>query len=365
MAVFRLVRCFHSIDIIVCSSAPFYQDMSTPASPESRLAMPISRCNIQCWMRIDHQLIFNVSLSHTWDNDPSFPALEQTNLAKYVYITEILFGLGITVIKLSILWFYHLLFSVDRTLQLAIRATAVACLLWCFTATLAIVFQCTPPQAYWEEFPKPKRCLRYPQILLGCEMTNLFIDVAVLCIPARAVWNLNLTTSKKVPIIAISIRSRVSMWSVGAMGLSNVLSRVCIFSILRIKAIWNPPDVALNFDFGNTYTYSILQLGLAIVTSCLPTLGPLLVFVTKQISHIRSWYQSLLLSASHFLNSFKGRPTAPGPISDDRPWLRVGGQRHIAGSETWTHGENGEAGEFRLREMPSKTILVSRDIEVV
>ncbi len=105
--------------------------------------------------------------------------------------------------KLSILWFYYQLFSVNTTLQRMIRATAVVCVAWLVATTLDIVFECTPIQAFWETFISSEYCVENLPVLLGNELSNFFIDVAILCIPARAVWGLQLSLAKKAPIMGI------------------------------------------------------------------------------------------------------------------------------------------------------------------
>jgi hypothetical protein len=126
-----------------------------------------------------------------------------------VYTDELLFGFGITSIKISILWFYHNVFSVHQTLDRVIKAATAVCLLWLTVATLVIAFQCKPVQAYWEHFDLPPYCLEYPRVLLGYEISNLFIDVAILCIPIGAVSRLNLPWLKKVPVIGIFLLGAV------------------------------------------------------------------------------------------------------------------------------------------------------------
>lgn len=41
------------------------------------------------------------------------------------------------------------------------------------------------------------------KLFLGYEMTNLFLDVFILCIPLPIVWQLNLPFSKRVGLIGI------------------------------------------------------------------------------------------------------------------------------------------------------------------
>ncbi|KAI0427178.1 hypothetical protein F5Y09DRAFT_317024 [Xylaria sp. FL1042] len=291
--------------------------------------------------------IFNVSQYHALDPDPRLGLDEATHLAKLVYTNEILFGFGITAIKLSILWFYHNLFSVDRTLLRIIQTTTAVCILWFIVATSVIAFQCTPVQAFWEKFDLPPYCLEYPRVLLGYEISNLLIDVAILCIPTGTVIRLQLSWLKKLPIISIFLLGAV----------------VCIFSILRLKAIWNPPDIFTRFDFGATYVWSTLQLGVAIITSCLPTFGPLLGFFARSIPYIRSWYGSLRSRPSPGGSS--ARKKAIGAANGERPWARIGDARIDETSQSWAYSEELDSPLYVLHPMPSRTVLANRMVDVV
>ncbi|KAI3339452.1 hypothetical protein F4824DRAFT_455467 [Ustulina deusta] len=290
--------------------------------------------------------IFNVSQYRALDPDPRLGFDEATNLAKLVYTNELIFGFGITAIKLSILWFYHSLFSVDRTLLRVIQVTAAVCIAWFIVATLVIALQCTPVQAFWERFDVPPYCLEYPRVLLGYEIANLLIDVAILCIPTGTVIRLQLPWLKKVPIIGTF--------------LLGVL--VCLFSILRLIAIWNPPDIFAGFDFGATFVWSTLQLGVAIITSCLPTFGPFLLFFSRPIPYIRRWYESLRSRPSA---SSSARNRATAATNHQRPWVRVRDDRLDGISQSWDYGEELDSSQYALHPIPSRTISANRTVEIV
>ncbi|KAI1121816.1 hypothetical protein F5Y10DRAFT_288007 [Nemania abortiva] len=317
-----------------------------------RLALKLYRCQtpqgrIGCVSFRQRKVIFNVSHSYALDPDPSLGLTEAKNLAKLSYTTELLFGFGITTIKLSILWFYHNLFSVDKALQRIIRGTIVLSIVWFVVATLVIAFQCMPVEAYWENFDTPPYCLEYPRVLLGYELSNLLIDVVILCIPIGTVLRLHLPWLKKVPIIGIFLLGAV----------------VCIFSIVRLTAIWNPPHIFQDFNFGGTYLWSTSQLGVAIVTSCLPTFGPLLPLVSTPFPYIRSWYKSLRSQSS---------PVHPGPTNQlahatdiDRPWIRVGNGRMRAASHSWAYDNEFDGPQYVLHPLPPRTARDDEIVEVV
>jgi hypothetical protein len=104
---------------------------------------------------------------------------------------------------LSLLWFYDSLFHVKSTVRWVITGTVVVCLIWFLASILLIVLQCTPPSAFWDNLLSPQYCLSNPRVLLGFEITNLLIDVAILAIPANAMRKLQLPTAKKASVIGI------------------------------------------------------------------------------------------------------------------------------------------------------------------
>lgn len=178
------------------------------------------------------------------------------------FIAEILFGTSLTSIKLSILLFYDTLFSINDKTRGVTRATAALCIIWYLIVTFIIVFQCEPISAYWESTNSAMHCRNSPTILLGYEISNLFLDVTILCIPITIVPRLQLSTVNKVTVLGIFL--------IGALYVSyrcfttlsapfrhhhsqfsnaTYMYRVCVCSILRLTAIWNPPNVVQNCKF--------------------------------------------------------------------------------------------------------------------
>ncbi|KAK8863382.1 hypothetical protein PGQ11_009617 [Apiospora arundinis] len=188
----------------------------------------LSTCFFIAYGALMIDFIFNVSKYHALDGNPLLGLEELVNLAKRVFAMEIVFGCGITSIKLSILWLYRHLFAIKTNVQRAIHGVAAVAIAWLIGTTLAIVFQCRPISAYWETVVSSEFCSENSKVLLGYEMTNLFIDVAILCIPLAVVPRLQLATTKKASVTTVFL--------LGAL--------VCVFSILRLTAIYRPPDLA-------------------------------------------------------------------------------------------------------------------------
>jgi hypothetical protein len=115
----------------------------------------------------------------------------------------LLFNLIITTVKISILWFYHTIFGINKLIRNVIRITGAACIAWFLVATPLVVNQCSPVQALWEHLGQEPWCLNAVQGLLGIELTNFFLDVAILLIPLLGLRNLRLQTTKKILLAGI------------------------------------------------------------------------------------------------------------------------------------------------------------------
>lgn len=119
---------------------------------------------------------------------------------------EILFGIHLTLAKLSILSFYWDIFALNNSTTFnrrIILVATMACIVWFVIATFIIVFQCNPVHAYWDKLGQAPYCMSIPKLFLGYEITNLFLDVFMLCIPLPIVWHLNLPLSKRVGLVGI------------------------------------------------------------------------------------------------------------------------------------------------------------------
>ncbi|XDG03991.1 hypothetical protein ABKA04_003606 [Annulohypoxylon sp. FPYF3050] len=163
----------------------------------------VSLCFFAAYCALVINFIFNTSQFHAFDPNPAYGLTELVNLSKMSFIAEILFGTSLTSIKLSILLFYDTLFSInDKTLRVT-RATAALCIIWYLIVTFIIVFQCEPVSAYWETIDSPMYCRNSPTVLLGYEISNLLLDVTILCIPVSIIPRLHLSTVKKVTVLGI------------------------------------------------------------------------------------------------------------------------------------------------------------------
>ncbi|KAI1396210.1 hypothetical protein F4819DRAFT_504675 [Hypoxylon fuscum] len=269
------------------------------------------------------------------------PPLEPSDIIKLLKITwigTILFGALITTVKLSILWFYHSIFSINLRFKCVIIAVAAACIVWFIVNTSISIFQCHPIDAFWNQFGQAEFCPYTLTFFLGYEITNLFLDVAILCIPLGVLRQLNLPPSKRIPLCLVFILGGL----------------VCVASIVRLTAIWKLPNPALDLNISITILAGTIQAGLAIICSCLPVLGPIFSSLSKALDIIRTWYATLLSYTSRgmTLRGSRSKHSAAGNVVHG--WAKVEGPRDpvIAGSWARADQEN-RSDTFPLNSMES------------
>ncbi|VUC30842.1 unnamed protein product [Clonostachys rosea] len=297
--------------------------------------------------------IFNVSSTGAFEGMPmktnKIPTWERQEFMKMVFAVEIIFCVIITLIKTSLLIFYWNIFSVSRLQRNTIIGTATACLIWFIVFLCLTIFQCHPVQYIWEKLNQKEYCIPSPPILLSMEITNLFLDIVILAIPTFVVSRLNLSTPKKVSVLGIFL-----------LGLG-----VCAASIARMTAIWRPPNVLHKIDTPQTILWSTLQIGMAIICACLPTLGPLL---HCGAAHTKSWSGSVNIIRS---GSMKISNSENLNSRDCAAWVEQNDHRFYGTGRTWSasgHNDPEQASmdsTIELHELvPPRRIRVKQDIRV-
>ena len=117
-----------------------------------------------------------------------------------VYVCEILFGCTITIVKFSVLCFYRTIFSVQHFRRTTL-AVGIVCLVWFVITEIILIFQCNPIGAMWRF--EDWKCMPFGAILFGYELTNLLLDICILCLPIQEIRKLQLPARQKVILSGI------------------------------------------------------------------------------------------------------------------------------------------------------------------
>ncbi|KAF1844858.1 uncharacterized protein K460DRAFT_429649 [Cucurbitaria berberidis CBS 394.84] len=191
-----------------------------------------------------------------------FPDEVENNL-KYLFWSVIFYNASLIVTKISILLQYKRVFAV-KEMRIPLHVLMGICVAWGITTLFTSILTCVPVHAYWNIMEKVNaKCIDNKIIWYVNASVNITTDLLVVALPFRVIWGLHIPKRQKVALL----------------GVLTIGWFVCVVSILRLHALVvlmaHPEDKSW---YGSKVAYwSSIEINLAIVCACLPTLKPLLV----------------------------------------------------------------------------------------
>ncbi|KAG8527122.1 uncharacterized protein KY384_008551 [Bacidia gigantensis] len=194
--------------------------------------------------------------------------------------------LALGFIKLSILFFYRRVFR-GRIFDLLNWTLITLVVLWTLGFFLVQVFDCgTRFYVNWGRLSDLQKCLSSFKQLLACSISDVIIDIFILILPMPLIWMLHMPPQKKIAVTGIFL--------LGTLAVVFGILRMIVFAqilgaghtqvVLRILGVTTLDDMAV---VSLILFWPMLEMGVAIVAICLPTLRPLLHSVSLE-SMVRS-----------------------------------------------------------------------------
>jgi len=122
------------------------------------------------------------------------------------------------------------------------------------------IFQCHPIAAPYDLEIKEYTCIDLTRYLVSTSVLNVVADVAILVLPLRILWTLQLPTSRKVSL------SFVFLLGTFTIAISTVRT-VAVSRLIVTDPTWDLVPLEL---------YSSLEVDSGIICACLPAMAPLL-----------------------------------------------------------------------------------------
>lgn len=104
-------------------------------------------------------------------------------------------------VKLSLLFFYCRVFPLPEFYRQAFFMGALVTA-WYIGSALVIIFQCTPVYKAWHK-ERLGKCINMIAFVLGYELTNALIDIALILLPVRMVQDLKLDRRQKILVSSV------------------------------------------------------------------------------------------------------------------------------------------------------------------
>ncbi|KAE8154675.1 hypothetical protein BDV25DRAFT_171494 [Aspergillus avenaceus] len=176
---------------------------------------------------------------------------------KLLYYFQIVYILAPPTVKLSLLLLYKRIFVSSRFLIIVYIMGAVVSL-WAIIMTFLGIFNCTPISGFWTGVGK---CLPFKQFAVGYAIVNILTDLTVWLMPIPMMWRLQLPTAQKVALTLIFV--------LGLFDCAAALVR--LLSSMLVLGNWD-----VTYDYAKGFMWSIIEVSLAIVCTCLPTMRVIL-----------------------------------------------------------------------------------------
>lgn len=188
---------------------------------------------------------------------------EITDMLRYFYAMASLYFTQVTLLKLSLTFFYIRVFP-STGVQRLLWGTVVFVTLWGIMFVLIAIFQCRPINYFWTKWDGQHQgsCLNINAITESHAGISIVLDFWILGIPLWQLWGLKLHWKKKVGVAL--------MFCVGTF--------VTIVSILRLRALVSfAASSNASWEFFDVSVWSSIEICVGIMCACLPTIRLLLV----------------------------------------------------------------------------------------
>ena len=125
-----------------------------------------------------------------------------SELWKLLFIAELIYNTGLTVVKLSVLLFYARVFRIVFVYRIIFWIVAFLIVGWGIAINFVAIFVCNPVPRYWDQ-TIPGKCLNDGKAFLGTTIPNIVIDFILLILPMPMLWRLQTKISSKVALVGV------------------------------------------------------------------------------------------------------------------------------------------------------------------
>ncbi|KAL2841874.1 hypothetical protein BJY01DRAFT_217116 [Aspergillus pseudoustus] len=192
-------------------------------------------------------------------------------LMKNLVGIQILWAVGNSCVKLSLLSFYCRIFSFPNFILVA-KATAVFILLWATAVILGGFLLCQPFAYTWDQTIPGGHCGNQ---VLSYQITgalNLVTDLMVLTMPMPHLWKLEMRLSHKVPLMCA--------FGVGLF--------VCVATIMRLVSLSILDFSDLTINIPDAMIWGNIEPALGVTLSCIPFMKPVFPFARSTNKYAQS-----------------------------------------------------------------------------
>ncbi|KAI1430528.1 hypothetical protein GGR50DRAFT_701562 [Xylaria sp. CBS 124048] len=203
---------------------------------------------------------------------------------KIVYASTILYFPLTSTTKLSILFFYNRIFSVNPSFRRRVIAMMVVVTGFWIGTVVADLLNCIPLKYVWvNSLDDPRFCFNFNYFWLATGIVEALIDVLILLLPIPIVTKLQVKGSKRWGIVGVFL-----------VGIFVIISGI-------VKTILSYMPNSREPSFYKTQLWTTVHSCTGIICACMPVCWPLLVSLGKVLRpkpQTREWFAKASLSLS-------------------------------------------------------------------
>lgn len=202
-----------------------------------------------------------------------FPPQNVITFSKIQYAGGPVYTLALLGFKVALLSSYLRIGGFVRKYRLTVILVIVLCVANQLIFTFLLSFACRPVAKQWDP-SIPGKCINTIASYFSLAGTSLAFDIIIIALPLPVLWRLQL-----------QMRQKLALTAIFALGFFvTVIQVIRIFTISRLRNYADSQPIVI---------WSIVEISLATMISCIPTYGPL--------------FRSLAINFS----SYRNRPSGP------------------------------------------------------
>lgn len=221
----------------------------------------IGSCIVQLIAAIDGQLG-----QHQTDEPNGMPILNDPRFLRYEmckFALQMLTYAGYGFAKASILVLYMRIFDV-RAFRIRAKILLAVVTAWTVSFFFASLFQCYPITPLIEQF-YDRKCVNTTPLWYTGSSTDIILDCLILGLPIPMVIKLHLPWKQRICVLCMLL--------LGALATGSSVARLVVY--VQVGSV-----LAVHFNDETYYTtpvfiWSVIELALAVISACLPTLRPI------------------------------------------------------------------------------------------
>ncbi|CAN8106220.1 unnamed protein product [Discula destructiva] len=190
---------------------------------------------------------------------------ELSTLNQTLLGAEVLYVTAVNMYKIALLFLYFRIFPLP-----VIRRWGYICggisTAWNIACVLAATFQCTPIHRLWNPWVEGY-CIDLFLTQLCVSVPSILCDIAILCIPLPHILRLKTNLTQKICLVIIFMLG----------------SYVVFSSIYRFHVYLSYSNNDVPYTLAIPIAWNVIEISSGIVSSCLPTLGPILRPIIKSV----------------------------------------------------------------------------------